>query len=222
MGAHLNDWRRHADRIQSLAALEFNYDAAAYERTGEKLGWNIDQHRALLGREAPGAPGVIFSRAQEAIRNYEFPDPSLITAIFAPEEKLEGRNMLMEAKFLGFTFYFGVRVTAVIDQTAPNEAGHPVASWGYAYRTLKGHFELGEIRFVVCKDLVTGEVEFQIDAYSRPDRIPNPFYRLGFHFFGRPLQRRFARTSIARMQRFARRAQSSRPVLSEGGSQHQG
>ena len=58
---------------------------------------------------------------------------------------------------------------------------------------------MGEMRFQVWKYLETGKVEFQIHAYSKTGKINNPFYKLGFLLFGRWLQIRFARRSLARM-----------------------
>lgn len=202
MGAGVSDWIRYKEKISKLSALDFNYDVKTYESSADKLGWKIDHHHAEIGREPPGKPlkRGPFSKAVQAIRSYEFPDPRLIRALFNPGDELHGRNMLMEARFLGFTFYFGVRVVAIIDELRKNEKGEPVTAWGYAYRTLQGHFEVGEIRFVIEKNQVTGKVSFLIDAYSRPDRIPNFFYRLGFRMFGRALQKYYAHSSIERMQ----------------------
>ena len=52
--------------------------------------------------------------------------------------------------------------------------------WGYNYRTLEGHFERGQIDFMVHKNLTTGRVWFHIHAVSQTGRISNPVYWLGF------------------------------------------
>lgn len=211
MDTHINDWKTHLDRIAGLSDLAYNYDAKQYEASADKLGWNIDKHSAAIGRESPGPPSENgpFARAKEAIRSYQFPDPKLISALYDPEQELAGRNMLMKARFAGITFFFGVRITRVIDERKKDESGAEIQAWGYAYRTLKGHFEIGEITFEVWKNLGSGEVSFHIEAYSKPDRIPNLFHRLGFKVFGRPLQRYFSRSSIARMQKIAAGTQSA-------------
>ena len=88
-----------------------------------------------------------------------------------------------------------------MDEQRPNpETGEPEQVWGYSYRTLSGHFEKGQITFTVHKGLTMGHVTFRVHAYSQPDHIQNPFYRLGFKLFGRTLQRRFAQQSLARMR----------------------
>jgi uncharacterized protein (UPF0548 family) len=76
-----------------------------------------------------------------------------------------------------------------------------VRRWGWNYRTLQGHLEMGQMDYEVHKWLDSGEVQFRIHAFSRPARIPNPVIRLGFRLFGRRVQRRFARHACQRMAR---------------------
>ena len=111
--------------------------------------------------------------------------------------------MLLKARFLVFTFWFGVRVGGEVDEVREGDDGR-VWAWGYDYATLEGHFERGRITFEVRKEEATGRVRFHIDAFSKPDRIRNPFYRIGFKLFGRRLQVRFAERACERMQRFVR------------------
>ncbi|RZK23681.1 MAG: DUF1990 family protein, partial [Hymenobacter sp.] len=147
-----------------------------------------------------------FAAAQALLRRYTFPPPGLITGIFDPSVPLENRVMLLRARFLGFSFWFGVRVSGVTDEAArPTPAG-PERVWGYGYRTLEGHFERGQIDFAIHKNLATGAVQFGIHAVSQTGHIRNPFYWLGFKLFGRGLQRRFARESLARMRRLVSQA----------------
>lgn len=207
MGKDLT-WERYRAQIERLAALEYNYDDKIYHQSKDKQGWHIDRYRALLAKEPPGAPipEGPYLVSKNAINNYQFPDPRLIRAVFDPGGALAGRNMLMLAHFMGFEFRFGVRVTSVTDETRKTEKGEDVQVWGYSYRTLGGHFEVGEIRFLVDKNLATGDVGFEIDAYSKPSRIPNLFHRVGFKVFGRSLQKYFARSSIQRLQRLSKEA----------------
>jgi hypothetical protein len=111
--------------------------------------------------------------------------------------------MLLRARFLWFTFFFGVRVGAVIDERRETDEG-PQQVWGFNYQTLAGHFERGQMDFTIIKWLESGRVAFHIHAFSQPAEIANPFYRLGFKLFGRMLQKRFARRSVARMQRLVK------------------
>ncbi|CAN5666681.1 DUF1990 domain-containing protein [soil metagenome] len=208
MDADVTGWERYREQISSLSKLDFNYDVKTYHETKDKSGWNVDRHHALLTVEPAGEPvsNGAFESVCDCLRRYKFPDPKLISVAFDPSSDLRGRNILMHAHFAGFTFTFGVRVTGVIDEVRVNQAGHEARVWGYSYRTLKGHFEIGEITFEVSKDLVTGVIEFEINSYSRPDRIPNLFFRIGFILFGRMLQSHFAHSSMKRLREVAERA----------------
>ncbi len=199
------DWQAHRDYLIKLAELDYNYDEKMYHNSKNKKGWYVDHYRAVLGKEpaGPPLPDGSFEKVKQAIQLYKFPNPRLIRAVFDPQQALSGRNMLMFAHFAGFEFTFGVRVTSVVDEMRKSTNNEDMQVWGYSYRTLKGHFEVGEIKFIVDKNLATGEISFEIDAYSRPDRIPNLFYRVGFRIFGRPLQKYFAKTSIQRLRKIS-------------------
>ncbi|MBC7466220.1 MAG: DUF1990 domain-containing protein [Bdellovibrio sp.] len=206
------NWDFYRPQIQNLAKLNFNYDEKVYQTSEDKKGWKIDRYQALLAIEPPGPPLIngAFKAVQNSLRLYQFPDPRLISAIFDPDRELYGRDMLMLAKFAGFTFTFGVRITAVIDEVRTDSSKQKIQVWGYSYRTLTGHFEIGEIRFEVFKNLKSGEVFFEINAYSKPDRIPNFFNRTGFRLFGRSLQKYFATSSIDRLQKLAQKSLSQK------------
>jgi hypothetical protein len=203
------DWRRYQDRLDALREARYNLDLDERHAYTEAAGWHLDTHEAELTPEPPGPPlppddaRASFAVARELIREYAFPDPTLVTGIFSPDDALEGRPMLLRARFLGFTFWFGVRVSSAVDEVRETDDG-PLWVWGYGYATLEGHFEMGEITFTVRKEEATGRVLFHIDAVSKPDRIGNPFYRIGFKIFGRRLQLRFARAACERMQRFVK------------------
>lgn len=204
MGTDLN-WEQYRDQINELSKLEYNYEEKLYHDNKDKGGWYIDKYHASLAVEPKGPPTSDgpFEKVKKAIKLYQFPEPKLITAVFDPEGPLPGRNMLMFAKFLGLTFTFGVRITKVVDEIRKNDQGQDVQVWGYAYRTLRGHFEIGEIAFSVSKNYDTGEVVFDVDAYSKPEQIPNLFYRTGFRIFSRPLQKYFAKSSVKRLREIA-------------------
>ena len=70
--------------------------------------------------------------------------------------------------------------------------GRQVRVWGWSYRTLQGHFEMGQMDYELWKWLDNGEVEFRIHVVSRRARISNHLVRLGFRLFGRREQIRFA------------------------------
>ncbi|MEO0560410.1 MAG: DUF1990 domain-containing protein [Bacteroidota bacterium] len=196
------DWRVYQDRLDAIRSASVNFDREAHHERTVENGWSIDRHEVELPSEPSGPPRADgpWEIACDLVRAYAFPDPSLIRGIFSPEVPIAGRPMLLKARFLGFTFWFGVRLTEEVDTIRETETG-PVRVWGYGYYTLEGHFERGQIEFEVRKDMKSGRVSFHIEAVSQPDRISNPFYRIGFKLFGRRLQLRFARTALKRMQR---------------------
>lgn len=203
------DWRRYQERLDALRETRYNLDLDHTQDYTEAQGWHLDHHDAELTPEPPGPPlppddpRASWAVACGLMRDYAFPDPSLITGVFAPDDALAGRPMLLRARFLGFSFWFGVRIGHEIQEVRETDGGR-VYVFGFDYATLEGHFEMGQITFEVCKAEATGAVTFHIDAFSKPDRIGNLFYRIGFKLFGRRLQLKFARTSIERMQRFVR------------------
>ncbi len=195
-------WEQQRARLDAYAHAKVNYD---YERQHEytsATGWRLDDYATGLPAEAPGppAPAGAFAAAQDVLRRYAFPPPDLITGFFAPDGPLEQRVMVLRAHFLVFNFWFGVRVSEVVDEAARPGPDGPERVWGYGYRTLEGHFERGQIDFTVHKNLATGAVHFRIHAVSQAGQIRNPFYWAGFKLFGRTLQRRFAHQSLVRMR----------------------
>ncbi|OZC04705.1 hypothetical protein BSZ36_11410 [Rubricoccus marinus] len=187
-------------------ALNFDPDDLREEHA-ESNGWHVDRHEVDLPAEPPGpplapeAPRASWAVACRIVRAYEFPDPKLITGVFEPDGDLEGRPMLLRARFLAFRFWLPVRVAEVVDETRETDRGSAQV-WGYSYTTLEGHFEKGQIWFEVWKWTDSGEVAFRIRAVSKPETIRNPFYRIGFKLFGRRLQLQFAHRALERMQRF--------------------
>jgi len=132
------------------------------------------------------------------MRDYEFADPRIVRAVYRADDPLEGRDILLEVRFWGLRFRFGVRVGGVIDETRCLD-GRDVRVWGWSYATLQGHLEMGQMDYEVWKWLDDGAVEFRIHVVSRASRIGNPIIRLGFRLFGRREQVRFAKRACARM-----------------------
>lgn len=191
--------------LKRLTSLEFNYNAEEYDKSTDRQGWFIDHYKEIVGKECVGPPleNGVFAKIKDAVRLYHFPNPRLIHAVFDSKADLNGRNMLQVARVAGLEFRFGVRVTEVIDEKILNSDNEMEESWGYSYRTLKGHFEIGQITFKITKNYKSGEIFFAINAYSKPSYIPNIFYRWGFRLFGRMLQRYFVSDSFRRIKELA-------------------
>jgi uncharacterized protein (UPF0548 family) len=165
-------------------------------------GWDVDDYCRPLPAERPGPPERegSWEVARRLMRDYEFADPKIVRAVYHPDVPLDKRDMLLEIRFLGLRFHVGVRVGGVRDETRQVE-GRPVRVWGWNYRTLQGHLEMGQMDYELWKWLDTGDVEFRIHVVSRAGHISNPLVRLGFRIFRRREQRRFAQHACERMAR---------------------
>lgn len=194
-------YEQYRARIDALRDLPLNFDLERREQFTVANGWHIDDVQTELPPEPPGPPlpDGSFAAACKVLREYRFADPSIITGIFVPDAPLEERVMLLRGRAFGLTFWFGTKVGAVIDERQQGEGGERQV-WGFNYRTLKGHLERGQMEFTVIKLLNTGQVAFRINAFSQAGEILNPIIRLGFRLFGRRVQLRFIKRSLARMR----------------------
>jgi uncharacterized protein (UPF0548 family) len=181
--------------LESLRDRNVNFQAAFID-----AAWSRDEYCQRLPSESAGdpVPDGSWEIAQRLMRDYEFADPSRVRAVYGTDAPLEGRDMLLEIRFLGLRFDVGVRVGGVHDETR-EIGGRAVRVWGWTYRTLQGHLEMGEMDYEVWKWRDSGEVEFRIRRVSRSAPVPNPLVRLGFRIFGRREQVRFAQRACARM-----------------------
>jgi uncharacterized protein (UPF0548 family) len=192
---------RSLEALRALHDRPLNFNLAERASFTPESGWRIDDYCQPLPAEAPGPPEPdgTWERAKRLMLEYEFADPKIVRAIYTQDSELEGRDMLLEVRLWNLIrFRFGVRVSAVVDQTC-TQAGRDVRIWGWSYRTLQGHLEMGQMDYQVWKWTHNGEVEFRIHVVSRPARIPNPILRLGFQVLGRREQVRFARRACERM-----------------------
>lgn len=194
--------RRLLDRLHEKS---LNFDPDHLYVSGADAGWNVDDYCRSLPSEPPGppVPEGPWEIARRLIRNYEFADPAMVRAVYYGDEPFENLNMVLEGRFYGLRFHFGVRIAGLTDDIVEVD-GREVRMWGWIYRTLQGHLEMGEMEYQVWKWLDTGEVEFRIHVVSKPGVIPNPIIRLGFLVFGRWMQRRFARRALERLDRMVR------------------
>ena len=191
--------------LEELPGRRLNFDLRALRELSPEEAWHVDDYCRELPTEPPGPPipGGSFEVARRLMSDYEFADPSVIRAVYESGGPLEGRSMLLEIRFVGLRFRVPVRIEEVRDQVREVE-GRPVRVWGWAYRTLEGHFEKGQMDYEVWKWLDDGRVEFRIHAVSEMAEIRNPLVRIGFRLFGRREQVRFARRCGERLARFAR------------------
>lgn len=187
--------------VADLSSRGPNFRPVTFEEAAADPRWRLDQRRCVLPAEAPGPPrpGGSFEVAREVLVSYRFADPSVVRAVYDPTAALDRRDMLLVGRFFGLRFHMGVRGAGVVDEQTTFE-GRPVHRFRWRYHTLQGHLEHGQMDYEALKWMDSGEVEFRIRAYSRRAHIRNPIVRAGFFLFGRAVQLRFYRRSLARMQ----------------------
>jgi uncharacterized protein (UPF0548 family) len=187
-------YRDEPRTVHDLRGRGYNFDPRRLRELIAEEHWHHDDRRQPLPPEPPGepVPGGSFERARALMRDYAFAEGSAVHAIFEADAPLEGRDMLLIGRFVGFDFRLGVRVGEVVDETRA-EDGRPVRVWGWNYRTLRGHLERGQMSYEVWKWLDTGAVECRIAAVSHRARVGNPLVRIGFALLGRREQLKFYR-----------------------------
>ena len=212
-------WSERAMR-QYLDALEsrtVNFDVPLEQMTVAN-GWTIDGSHDEIGTEpeGPPVPDGIFARAKQAIINYDFSDPSIVTGHFDPATPVVGRNMLLEIKVLGFRFLNGVRVHSVRD-----EYEHDTTYFGFRYDTLEGHIEQGFEWFLLTKDHATGGIHFKIEAHWRLGDFPNLWSKVGFKLIGEHYRTLWRHRAPERLRRIAHQPVAA-PVAPPGQLAHRG
>ncbi len=196
--------------LASLPHREVNFDPDRLAELSRRDPWHVDDYCTELLSEQDGPPikGGAFETARRLMRDYEFANPRVVRAFYEAEAPLEHRNMLLEIRYVGMRFLVGVRIELVFDETREIDR-RPVRVWGWAYRTLEGHLERGQMDYQVWKWLDTGGVEFRIHAVSEIAEIANPFVSIGFRLLGRREQVKFARECGARMVRLTQASVAS-------------
>jgi uncharacterized protein (UPF0548 family) len=197
-------------RLAALPDKRLNFDPSNLEHASPATGWTITDLRQSLPSEPPGAAVErgSWQIAQRLMRGYEFADPSIVRAYYDPEAPLQGRNMLLKLQALGIAhLYVGVRVGEVYDEVREFD-GQRARVWGWNYRTLEGHVEMGQMDWEVWKWLGDGRVEFRVHAVARVAHIRNPIVRLGFYLLRGHERQAFLESTKRRMLTFTELALS--------------
>ncbi len=133
----------------------------------------------------------VFTRAKAALGRWEQFRLGWVEA-WPPETPIRaGEVVAVVARRFGLWWLNACRVVYVVDEPGP------VSRYGFAYGTLPDHAGSGEERFLVEWDRASGEVWYDILAFSRPHWL---LTRLGYPYMRR-LQKRFGRESAAAMVR---------------------
>ena len=174
--------RQFLDRAKDQS---FSYPEVGATKGTPPPGYNVDHNRTKLGS------GVeTFERAKQAVREWKMFDFPWVDLCW-PDTPIEvGQNVAILASHLGFYSLNASRIVYTIDQ--PDR-------YGFAYGTLTEHGEIGEERFSVELHAETGEVWYDLLAFSRPGHI---LAKLGYPI-SRRLQHEFAKDSLAAMRRAA-------------------
>jgi uncharacterized protein (UPF0548 family) len=193
--------REVGPQLECLQQLEPNFEPAELSDVARRA-WHVDDYFHALPPEPPGepVPDGSFETAKRLLRDYEFADPRRIRAYYWADAPLHGRDMLLEIRYLLFRVRVGVRISEVFDEVRDG-AQTAARVWGWAYQTLEGHLERGQMDYELWKWLDTGEVQYRIHAVSEMAKIHNPILHLGFRLVGRREQVQFARRCAQRMER---------------------
>ena len=197
--------------LAKLEQMPLNYDTdPGIEHTPEN-GWHVDQLTEPLPHEPSGEPveDGSWEVARELMLNYQVADPAVVRATYHHDAELQGRDMLLTVRYMGFRFRVGVRVGSVYDEEREVD-GRPARVFGWNYSTLQGHFEQGCLHYEVWKWLDTGDVEFRLDAFSKVADDGSPILRLGYLLVGRSHQLAFYRQACKRMKRLTEAELESR------------
>lgn len=201
-------------RLAALPNKRLNFDPASLEHASPATGWTVTDLCQTLPPEPPGVPleRGSWQIARRLMRGYEFADPSIVRAYYDPAVPLKDRDMLLKLQALGIAhLYVGVRVGDVYEEVRELE-GAQACVWGWNYRTLEGHVEMGQMDWEVWKWLDDGRVEFRVHAVARVAHIRNPFVRLGFFLLREHERQAFFASTQRRMLTFTQLALSNDPA----------
>jgi len=169
--------------------LGFTYTAIGATAAVPPAGYAVDHTRVNLGEGKE-----VFAKGRAAIERWVQFRLGWVD-VYSPETRIcAGEVVAVIARSIGIWSLNACRIIYVIDEPGP------VRRFGFAYGTLPDHAETGEERFLVEWDPATGEVWYDILAFSRPHQFLS---RLGY-WYVRRVQKRFGRESAAAMVRAAR------------------
>jgi uncharacterized protein (UPF0548 family) len=174
------------DFLASQSNLGFTYTAVGATASQPPAGYTVDCTRVKLGEGEEA-----FTRAKGALWRWEQFRLGWMEA-WSPKTTIEtGDPVAIIARNLGLWWLNACRIVYVVDEVAP------IRRYGYASGTLPAHAGEGEERFLVEWDRASGEVWYDILAFSRPQGM---LARLGRPHMRR-VQKRFGRESAAAMLR---------------------
>lgn len=163
----------------------FSYAEVGCTRGEAPDGYNADHNRAKLGQGFE-----TFERAKSAIRAWKMFDMPWIELCWNDTPIKTGATVAVLVSHLGFSSLHACRIVYVVEEHGNRE------KYGFAYGTLPQHGEFGEERFTVEYNRDDQTVWYDVYALSRPTVIARLAYP-----YTRALQKRFAKDSMAAMQK---------------------
>lgn len=149
-------------------------------------GYVCDRNRVLLGRGPED-----WRKGTAALRAWKMFELGWVSLCWPSTPISVGENVAVLAHYLNGWWLNGCRIVYVVEEEGK------VERFGFAYGTLLDHAESGEERFTVEWNQETGDVYYDILAFSRPNQI---LTRIGYPL-ARKLQKKFAADSKAAMLR---------------------
>ena len=166
--------------------LGFTYTAVGATASLPPADYVVDHTRIKLGQGEE-----VFMKAKAALGRWQQFRLGWVE-VWSPETPIQtGEVVAVIARNLGLWWLNACRIVYVVDEE------EPIQRYGFAYGTLPDHAGTGEERFLVEWNSVSGEVWYDILAFSRPHLL---LTRLGYPFVRR-VRKRFAKVSAAAMLR---------------------
>jgi uncharacterized protein (UPF0548 family) len=170
--------------LASQSKLDLTYTAVGATGAEPPAGYVVDHTRIGLGRGEE-----VFTKARAVLGRWGQFDLGWVEA-WSPDTPIQtGEVVAVMSRQFGVWWLSACRIVFVVDEEGPT------CRFGFAYGTLPDHAGTGEERFLIEWDRATGEVWYDILAFSRPRWL---VARLGYPYMRR-LQRRFGRDSAAAM-----------------------
>jgi uncharacterized protein (UPF0548 family) len=173
--------------IDAQSKLDYTYTAVGATATESPAGFVVDHTRIELG-----VGEAVFHNARQALKEWRQFSLGWLEAWPTDTPLEQGATVAVLARAFGIWWLNVARIVYLID-----DIREEAVRFGFAYGTLPGHVETGEERFLVEWNRASGQVFYDILAFSRPRHL---LARTG-KWQVRRLQKRFAQHSATAMQR---------------------
>lgn len=182
------------DFLENCRVDDFSYAEIGASRSDEAFEtaaeYSFDHNRIKVGSGAGD-----YAKAVEAVKSWKMFDLSWVELHRSDTPIVVGENVAVLASHFGFWSLNASRIVYLIE-----ENDGVTEKFGFAYGTLTEHGESGEERFTVEFHKESGEVWYDLYAFSKPQHI---LAQIGFPV-ARMLQSEFAEDSKKAMVRALR------------------